>query len=101
MVNEKNLSVDDVIDFLYGAKLTPGDRERIARAFNDSLKVAKLRAGCQFVTGDKVQFTVSSGRYRGRVVTGTVARVNRMTIHLSGTSDGLQWRVSPTFLKKV
>lgn len=50
----------------------------------------------QFSVGDRVSFQPECGHE----VVGTIVRLNRKSVTVVNT-EGHQWRVSPTFLKKV
>lgn len=52
-----------------------------------------------FNSGDKVWFW--NGKRKTKKISGTVVRVNRKTVRITGTEDGTDWRVSPALLKKV
>jgi hypothetical protein len=50
----------------------------------------------EFIVGDRVSFQPE----RGVEVTGTIVRLNRKSVTVAA-SDGVQWRVAPTFLRKA
>jgi len=81
-----NLTEEELIDL--NSRIV--DRIRI-------LRQARCRDSMvEFSIGDRVTFKPECGHE----ITGTVVRLNRKSVTVVG-SDGHQWRVSPSFLKKV
>jgi hypothetical protein len=93
---ENKLTVNDVIKFIWSPAFASTDRQRIIHVLNEQRKLAATQASCQFVRGMRVEF---NAKY-GDLVTGTIMKVNRMTIFVKA-ADGSQWRVSPQLLRKT
>lgn len=67
---------------------------------NDSLRLAYKRAqnsiACEFNPGDRVTFTARGGR----LIEGKVIRRNTKTIQVF-SDDNVNWKVSPSLLRKI
>lgn len=87
----------DVIAFIMSDRCYPGDRSRIIDALKRSRRENMADAAERFYRGQKVRFHNNS---TGLVVTGTVNKVNRMTVQMTD-SLGNKWRVSPTLLTPI
>ena len=92
-----NITARDVVEFIWSAKCTPDDRSRIVAALNGKRKTDQVRASGQFRRGDRVQW---ESTHLGRVATGVVTKVNRMTIEVKEDKVFTTWRVSPTLLSR-
>jgi hypothetical protein len=63
----------------------------------------------RFRIGEPVEFTISRGRQRGRIVRGKVHKINRKTVGVLPDVDPSQgyvqltgkWRVPPSMLRKI
>jgi ribosomal protein L35AE/L33A len=70
------------------------------RSINQALKAAytmlQSRAKVAFYVGESVRFNTRSGE----LVTGKVTKINQKTIAVR-TDTGMQWKVSPSLLKKA
>ncbi len=89
-------TVQDVISFIWSSSCSLQDRQRIIVALKAQQKVAALRSAHQFNPGEKVEFTSQSNG----LITGVIAKVNRMTVHVLAQGGG-KWRVSPQLLRKA
>lgn len=76
MMDTNRITVEDVVAFLYDPRRSKEERERIARAFNDSARVARTEKARSFMLGDKVSFQVKGGL----TLVGTVLKINRATV---------------------
>jgi hypothetical protein len=70
---------------------------RVITEFRARRQLEDSRAMMAFSNGDKVEF---DGR-RGRLITGTVERVNQKTVSVTNCSDGRSWRVPGSLLRKI
>lgn len=90
-------SMDDLDDLIL--RLNEDELRRLHHKIIERLKlIGRTRAAssmARFNVGDRVSF-----KYQGRLIGGTVTRLNSRTVSLM-SDERHEWRVAPDFLSKV
>jgi hypothetical protein len=87
------ITVNEVVNFILTC--SQDDRHKINECLKLSYKFAQVDARNNFHRFDFVEFTTK----HGDVVQGQIKKINRTNIDLTST-EGKQWRVSPSLLRK-
>ena len=88
-------SLNEVLKFI--SQCDDVSRDRIIDALNTQRRVANSEATSKSHVGARVQF---DSRKRGRIIEGTVTKINRKSVKLDCGNDG-KWSVSPTFITLI
>jgi len=79
------------------AKADNADFNMIVKMFNHAQRTYQSGIAQQFNVGEKVTWNSNKRGYGKQ--TGTITKVNKKTIKVVAT-DGVEWSISPTLLKK-
>jgi ribosomal protein L35AE/L33A len=89
-------SVMEINKAILSGNLSADELRSINRALKAAYAMVQSRAKVAFYVGESVRFTTRSGE----LVTGKVTKINQKTIQVR-TDTGMQWKVSPSLLKKA
>ncbi len=97
MKDVTKMTVDKLRDWAYEAseeELKTANKI-VVDALNYLMKVRDLAEATNYRVGQEVSF-----RHNGRLIRGTVERVNQRTLSLHKCSDGKVWKVGYRFIEK-
>ncbi len=71
---------------------------KVIQAIKEKQRKDAVKALSLFRVGETVQFV---GPKNNQIIMGTIKSINEKTASLHNCSDGANWRVSPSYLRKV
>lgn len=89
-------SVTDINKAILSGNLSADELHSVNQAVKAAYTMLQSRAKFSFYVGESVRFTTRSGE----LVTGKVVKINQKTITVR-TDTGMQWKVSPSLLRKA
>lgn len=88
--------VSDINKAILSGNLSAEELRSISQATKAAYTMLQSRARFSFYVGESVSFTTRSGH----PITGKVAKINQKTIQVR-TDTGMEWKVSPSLLRKA
>lgn len=88
--------VSDINKAILSGNFSAEDLKSISQATKAAYTMLQSRAKFAFYIGESVRFTTRSDE----LVTGKVTKINQKTINVR-TNTGMEWKVSPSLLRKA
>lgn len=88
--------VSDINKAILSGNFSADELRSVSQAVKAAYAMAQSRAKFSFCVGQSVGFTSRSGE----LVTGKVTKINQKTINVR-TNTGMEWKVSPSLLRKA
>jgi ribosomal protein L35AE/L33A len=88
--------VSDINKAILSGNFSADELRSISQATKAAYTMLQSRAKFAFYVGESVRFTTRSGE----LVTGKVTKINQKTINVR-TNTGMEWKVSPSLLRKA
>lgn len=98
MVDEEKTmkTVSEINKAILSGNFSPDDIRSIQQALKAAYSNMQTREKFSYRVGEEVTFKARSGEY----ISGKITKINQKTINVR-TNTGMEWKVSPSLLKKV